>query len=51
MTKLTQPELEELVERARKAAQNSYSPYSKFRVGAALQLTNGEIVTGRMWKM
>jgi cytidine deaminase len=46
MTKLTQPELEELVERARKAAQNSYSPYSKFRVGSALQLTNGEIVTG-----
>ncbi len=46
MTKLTQPQLEELVERARKAAQNSYSPYSKFRVGAALQLTNGEIVTG-----
>ena len=46
MTKLTQPQLEELVERARTAAQNSYSPYSKFRVGAALQLTNGEIVTG-----
>jgi homotetrameric cytidine deaminase len=46
MTNLTQPELGELVERARKAAQHSYSPYSKFRVGAALQLTNGEIVTG-----
>lgn len=46
MTNLTQPQLEELVERARKAAQHSYSPYSKFRVGAALQLTNGEIVTG-----
>ncbi len=46
MTKLTQPELEELVERARTAAQYSYSPYSGFRVGAALKLTNGEIVTG-----
>jgi homotetrameric cytidine deaminase len=46
MTKLTQPELDELVERARKAAQHSYSPYSQFRVGAALVLTNGEIVTG-----
>ena len=46
MTNQTQPQLEELVERARKAAQNSYSPYSKFRVGSALQLTSGEIVTG-----
>jgi cytidine deaminase len=46
MTKLSQAALEKLMERARKAAENSYSPYSKFRVGAALQLTNGEIVTG-----
>ena len=28
------------------AAQHSYSPYSHFRVGAALRLTNGEVVTG-----
>ncbi len=28
------------------AAENSYSPYSKFRVGAALLLTNGQVVTG-----
>jgi homotetrameric cytidine deaminase len=27
-------------------AQNSYSPYSGFKVGAALQLSDGEIVTG-----
>jgi homotetrameric cytidine deaminase len=40
------PELETLMEQAREAAQNSYSPYSGFRVGAALQLTNGEVVTG-----
>jgi homotetrameric cytidine deaminase len=38
--------LEELVELARKAAENSYSPYSEFRVGAALRLANGETVTG-----
>ena len=35
-----------LVERAREAALNSYSPYSGFRVGAALKLTDGQIVTG-----
>ena len=35
-----------LLELARQAAQLSYSPYSGFRVGAALRLTNGEVVTG-----
>jgi homotetrameric cytidine deaminase len=35
-----------LLEHARRAAENSYSPYSHFRVGAALKLSNGEIVTG-----
>ncbi len=38
--------LEGLMNEARRAAQNSYSPYSRFRVGAALLLTNGNIVTG-----
>jgi cytidine deaminase len=46
MANLSQQELEKLYEIARKAAENSYSPYSEFRVGAAIQLTNGEIVTG-----
>ena len=46
MANLSQQELEKLFEIARTAAENSYSPYSEFRVGAALQLTNGEIVTG-----
>lgn len=46
MTNLTQAALDKLFELARQAAQHSYSPYSGFRVGAALQLTNGEIVTG-----
>ncbi len=36
----------ELIESAKKATQSSYSPYSKFKVGAALRLQNGEIVTG-----
>lgn len=40
------PELENLIELARKAAQHSYSPYSEFKVGAALKLAGGEIVTG-----
>jgi homotetrameric cytidine deaminase len=38
--------LDELTQRAIDAARNSYSPYSHFRVGAALKLSNGEIVTG-----
>jgi cytidine deaminase len=42
----TQPQLEGLMEAARQAALNSYSPYSRFRVGAALKLSNGEIVSG-----
>jgi len=35
-----------LLDQARQAAQNAYAPYSGFRVGAALRLTNGEVVTG-----
>lgn len=42
----SQRSLESLMERAHQAAANSYAPYSKFRVGAALQLDNGAIVTG-----
>ncbi|MGA3263961.1 MAG: cytidine deaminase [Terracidiphilus sp.] len=42
----TGPELEKLFEEARQAALHSYSPYSGFRVGAALRLANGEVVTG-----
>jgi cytidine deaminase len=41
-----EPSLLSLFERAQQAAQNAYAPYSHFRVGAALRLTNGEIVTG-----
>ncbi len=35
-----------LVALARDATYRSYSPYSHFRVGAAIRLSNGEIVTG-----
>ena len=35
-----------LVDRARAATETSYAPYSKFRVGAAIRLSNGEIVSG-----
>jgi homotetrameric cytidine deaminase len=45
-TILTQAALEELLEQARRAAEQSYSPYSGFKVGAALRLASGEIVTG-----
>ena len=37
---------ESLLEHARTAARNSYSPYSGFKVGSALRLISGEIVTG-----
>ncbi len=46
MTNLTQAALDKLFELAQQAAQHSYSPYSGFRVGAALQLANGEVVAG-----
>ena len=35
-----------LVDEAKKATQNSYAPYSKFNVGAAILLENGEVVSG-----
>jgi len=42
----TLPSLEALLELARRAALHSYSPYSGFRVGAALRLSDGTVVTG-----
>ena len=35
-----------LLQAARLATVNSYAPYSKFRVGAALRLSNGQLITG-----
>ena len=39
-------ELAQLMEAARRVATHSYSPYSNFKVGSALLLNNGAIVTG-----
>ncbi len=36
----------DLLEQARLAAEKAYAPYSRFRVGAAVRLANGEIVAG-----
>ncbi|MFW5805622.1 MAG: cytidine deaminase [Bacteroidales bacterium] len=38
--------VKELITHAKDAIQRAYAPYSKFRVGAALRLENGVIVTG-----
>lgn len=53
VTKITQYGYDELpaewvqaVELAREATERSYAPYSCFRVGAAIVLDNGQIVTG-----
>jgi len=43
---LTPTLIADLQQRATAAAHNAYAPYSKFRVGAALLLDNGAIVTG-----
>ena len=52
-TPLTIAQFEELsiseqkvVDEARQASMRAYAPYSKFSVGAAILLSNGEIVTG-----
>ncbi len=39
-------ELNELIAKAVEAQENSFSPYSNFRVGAALQADDGNIYTG-----
>lgn len=40
-----EPEDRRLVEHARKALENSYAPYSMYQVGAAIELSNGEILS------
>lgn len=39
-------EYRKLLEKATEATRSSYAPYSKFNVGAAVLMENGEIVTG-----
>jgi cytidine deaminase len=41
-----EPHHQKLVLKAREAAWKAYAPYSKFYVGAAVELDNGEIVLG-----
>jgi cytidine deaminase len=45
-TTLSQMTLDDLLRDAAIAAEKSYSPYSRFKVGAALLLDGGQIVTG-----
>lgn len=42
----SQAALEELTQQAKLAAEQSYSPYSGFKVGAALLLSDGRVATG-----
>lgn len=37
---------EELINCAEEAAKRSYSPYSRFRVGAAIECADGRVITG-----
>ncbi len=37
---------QELIEKAREALNHAYAPYSNFKVGAAVLLDNGEVITG-----
>ncbi len=45
-TSMQNPSADELISRAREAARFSYSPYSRFPVGAALLCDDGSVVTG-----
>tara|TARA_A100000171_G_C2140475_1_gene155258 strand:+ start:4755 stop:5240 length:486 start_codon:yes stop_codon:yes gene_type:complete len=38
--------IQELMHKAQEARERAYAPYSLFKVGAALQLANGELVMG-----
>jgi len=40
------PEIQDLVKEAIEASKNAYTPYSKFNVGSAVLLENGEILSG-----
>lgn len=39
-------DIQELLKLSHEAAERAYAPYSKFKVGAAIMLNNGKIVTG-----
>ncbi|WP_037463162.1 cytidine deaminase [Sphingobium herbicidovorans] len=39
-------DVKRLIEAARAARKNAYAPYSRFAVGAAVRLTNGDVIVG-----
>jgi len=46
MTEQGSLQIQPLIDAAIAVARNSYAPYSAFRVGSALLLSNGEVITG-----
>jgi len=38
--------IQNLINKAQQARDNAYAPYSRFKVGAALELKSGQIITG-----
>ena len=42
----TSMKAEDLMKKATEAAENAYAPYSRFRVGAALEMGDGTVITG-----
>lgn len=38
--------IQELMDKAHRAGEDAYAPYSHFKVGVALQIESGEIITG-----
>ena len=40
------PQIRQLVDAAREAAKNAYAPYSTYAVGAAVRLSDGQIISG-----
>lgn len=48
--RMEQEELNKLIDEAIAAKENSYSPYSKFRVGCALLATDGRIFKGTFFQ-
>ena len=43
---VSEKQIKDLFEAALKASEKSYSPYSKFPVGAALLMSDGSVITG-----
>jgi cytidine deaminase len=46
MAELTEQQIEQLLQAAKRSAEHAYAPFSKFYVGAALLTQRGEIFTG-----